>query len=124
MSETLLKGCRVLIVEDRYLIADEIARQVEGLSAEVVGPVATVAAAEKLARSEPLHAALLDVDLDGEAVFPVADALSARKVPLIFLTGYDDWVLPPQWRDHPHLRKPVNPRELRNELAKLLRAGV
>jgi DNA-binding response OmpR family regulator len=123
MSKPNLQGRRILIVEDRYLIADEIARQVAGLSAEVVGPVATVSEAEKLARSEILDAALLDVDLDGEAVFPVADALNARGVPMIFLTGYDGWVLPAQWRGRPHLRKPTNPRELRSELAKVLGAG-
>jgi DNA-binding response OmpR family regulator len=117
-AETL-SGQRVLIVEDRYLIAAEMADEVGKLGGEVIGPARDIEGASQVVASEPLDLALLDVNLDGEPVFPVAQALSAKGVPFIFLTGYDRDVLPPEWRDRPRLAKPVNGRMLREELLKL-----
>lgn len=118
-SSQPLAGCRVLIVEDRYLIAAELAHEVDRMGAEVLGPSATVAAAQEIVAREPLDAALLDVNLEEELAFPLAEALLAKGVPFMFLTGYDSDVLPPEWRDSPRLAKPVNPRLLREELASL-----
>jgi len=111
-----LAGRRVLIVEDRYLIASEIAEDVRGLGAEVAGPCATVAQATELVAREEVDAALLDVNLDGELVFPLADLLAAKGVPIVFLTGYDSEILPPAWRSRPQVVKPITGRELRRTL--------
>jgi CheY-like chemotaxis protein len=117
-------GRRVLIVEDRYLIACELADAVSRLGFEVLGPAPSVAQACELLGGEAVDAALLDVNLDGELVFPVAALLAERDVPIIFLTGYDREVLPPPWRGRPSLAKPIEARALRTELEKALATPV
>ena len=119
----LLTGRRVLIVEDRYLIASEMAEEVRRLGAEVVGPSPSVARARELIESGAPDVALLDINLDGEEVFPVAEQLAAHGVPFVFLTGYDADVLPDVWRDRPRVDKPVDVRELRAQLEGALRTG-
>lgn len=114
-----LAGKRVLIVEDRFVIASELAYEVEQLGGEVVGPSRSIAEAAKLIGSEKVDIGLLDVNLDGEMVYPLAEMLSGRGVPIIFLTGYDEALLPQAWRDRPRLQKPINTRMLGEELAKL-----
>jgi len=114
-----LTGCRILIVEDRYLIATELAEEVARLGAEVIGPARDVAAALALVADQPPSLALLDVNLDGELVFPLAENLAARHARFIFLTGYDDDVLPAAWRDAPRLQKPIDPKALRREFFRL-----
>jgi CheY-like chemotaxis protein len=115
-------GLRVLIVEDQMIIAMEIEDVLRALGCIVVGPVGTVDAAILLAHTEMLDAAVLDVSLDGEKVFPVADALQARGVPFAFSTGYGEAALPEMWRASPRLTKPFR----RDELETLVRdlAGV
>ena len=83
----------------------------------MVGPVGTVGEAERLAREEPLDAAVLDVDLRGERVFPAADALAARGVPFLFLSGFDWRILPDRFRDRLLLAKPHAPEQLPAALA-------
>ena len=67
-----LTGRRILIVEDRYLIAAELADQIRSMGAEVAGPVSSVAEAAAILARQPIDAALLDVNLDDEMVFPLA----------------------------------------------------
>lgn len=117
-----LAGRRVLIVEDRYLIASEIADEVRNLGGEVLGPVANLEAASEIVREGRADLALLDVDLDGELVFPVAEELARRDAPFAFLTGYDEQTLPEAWRGRPRLVKPVHPKLLREELLRLVGA--
>lgn len=111
-----LAGRRVLIVEDRYLIASEMAEEVRRLGGEVLGPSPNVAAAVAIIDREAIDVALLDVNLDGELVFPLADALAQKGVPFIFMTGYERDTLPAAWRDRPSLSKPLDPRALRARL--------
>jgi DNA-binding response OmpR family regulator len=119
MSAEPLAGQTVLIVEDRYLIAAQLAEELERLGARVAGPCARLqAAADALAR-EPVTAAILDVNLDGQAVYPLAEALADRGVPFLFLTGYDAEALPSEWRGRPRLTKPVELRALREALSRL-----
>jgi CheY-like chemotaxis protein len=116
-----LAGRRVLIVEDRYLIAIEMADHVGRLGGKVVGPSRDVAGAEALLAGERVDVAVLDVNLDGELVFPLAERLAGAGVPFIFLTGYDGQTLPPAWQDRPRFAKPVNARALCDELVRLSR---
>ena len=106
MPDASLRGLRVLLVEDQLIIAMEIEDILLGLGCEVVGPVGTLELAIELARGEPLDAAILDVNLDGEKVFPVADALRRRGIPFILATGYGEASLPEEWRGMRHLDKP------------------
>jgi DNA-binding response OmpR family regulator len=102
---------RVLVVEDELMIAMLFDSILDASSqCTVIGPFARVKLALEAARNEPLHAALLDIHLAGEPVFPVADVLAERGVPFAFVTGYGKDELPPVYRDRPLLQKPFRPR--------------
>lgn len=105
-----LEGKRLLVVEDEYLIASELAWTLEDAGAEVVGPAGTVEDALSLVEREGdrLDGALLDVNLRGERVFPVAEALATRKVPFVLTTGYDETTIPPAYAGVPRCEKPVD----------------
>ncbi|WP_133501719.1 response regulator [Cognatilysobacter terrigena] len=103
------RGLRVLVAEDEYLVADDLRRELEAAGADVIGPVPSVATAlELLALHGDIDIAILDVNLGGETVVPVADALSARDVRFVFATGYDTWAMPTAYVDTPSCEKPVD----------------
>ncbi|MDG5493656.1 MULTISPECIES: response regulator [Azospirillaceae] len=106
------QGKNILIVEDEFLIAIHAAEVMEGLGFCVVGPVATIEQALELLREGAFDGAILDVNLSGTLVFPVAEALVDRGIPFILTSGYEATGLPERWRDRPHLRKPVIERDL------------
>jgi CheY-like chemotaxis protein len=112
---TGIGGCRLLVVEDDYLIAADLAFWLEGKGVKVLGPAASVDDALALLRTEPLpDAAILDINLGDERVFPVADVLRAANVPFVFLSGYDSNVIPEPYRGGRCCPKPVDrPRLLR-----------
>lgn len=107
-----LHSLRILVVEDNLLTADAIQDLLEISGCEIIGPVATVAAALDLIARTPLDGAVLDVNLGGELSFPVAGALIEQDIPFLFLTGYDDLVVPPQYRAMRRLEKPSDFRQL------------
>jgi DNA-binding response OmpR family regulator len=105
-----LHGRRVLLVEDEYFIANEMARNLQEVGVEVVGPVANIEDAITLIEeSDGLDAAILDLNLQGEMAFPVADALKARNVPFVFATGYDQAAIPLAYAYVVRCEKPVAP---------------
>lgn len=105
----LANGRRILVVEDEYLIAADLAEALEELGAEVVGPVANLKAAlVEVERAGDLDGATLDVTLGQEKSFDVAAILRRRGVPFVFLTGYGDHGLPDQYRDVPRCEKPFD----------------
>ncbi|MBR0800814.1 response regulator [Bradyrhizobium jicamae] len=115
---------RVLIVEDSSVIAAKLSLIVASAGAEIVGPVATVASAiNAIATVSWIDAAVLDVDLRGELVFGVAEALVARQVPLLFLTGYDLKALPEPWRAWPLMQKPFASTDVVNAVRAAIKAG-
>jgi DNA-binding NtrC family response regulator len=85
-----LKGKRILVVEDEALIAVMVEDMLAEMGSVVVGPAATIEKALALARSETLDGAVLDVNVRGERIDPVADVLAARGVPMLFATGYGE----------------------------------
>lgn len=111
-----LLGVKVLVVEDEFLVADDMARAVAGLGGEVVGPFSLAESGLAALDEEEIGLAILDVNLQGERVFALADQLAERKVPFIFATGYDKWVLPPRHRERLRLEKPVTARVLKNAI--------
>jgi DNA-binding NtrC family response regulator len=117
-----LRGRRLLVVEDDYDIASDIARVLEDADAVVVGPAGRVEDALELVESEAtrLDAASLDINLHDEKVYPVADALAARGVPFVFMTGYDAHVIPEPYAGVLRLEKPVDRTQLARALARIL----
>jgi CheY-like chemotaxis protein len=107
-----LAGLRILVVEDEVFIAWEIEERLQRLGCEVVGPVGHLEHALQLARSTALDGALLDVNIKGGVVYPVAAELLARQVPVVFASGYAPGTLPAVFRDLPCLRKPFGAGQL------------
>ena len=89
-------GRRVLVVEDELLVATVLEATLEEGGYTVVGPVGRLNLALQAAREEDFDLALLDINLNGERVFPVAEILAKRGIPFAFLTGYDRDTLPPR----------------------------
>lgn len=116
-----LAGKRILVLEDEYFIASDIRQLVADQDAIVVGPVGSLSQGLALA-SEPIDLAVLDVNLEGEQSFELADALSRRTVPLMFVTGYDRSVLPERYRATARIGKPFTPHDIVQMARRLLLA--
>jgi len=99
---------RVLIVEDEVMISMMIEDMVCDLGGEVVGPAPKFEQAMALALEEDLDLAVLDVNLDGLVVYPIADVLRCRNIPFIFMTGYDSSVVPQRYQHECVLSKPFS----------------
>lgn len=105
---TSLAGLRVMIVEDEYLLARQLARSLGREGAEVVACVASVPAAlAAVADGAVIDVAILDVNLGGEKVYPVATELARRGIRFVFLSGYDLKDRDQGFAAVPHLSKPV-----------------
>ncbi len=110
---TNLAGYRILVVEDDMMIALQVEEALQALGCLVIGPVGKLDAALRLAGDEQLDAAVLDVNVRGGQVFPVAERLMSRGIPFAFASGYGDWALPEAFRNQPRLTKPFTVRELK-----------
>ncbi|PAX07975.1 response regulator [Sphingomonas lenta] len=103
-----LAGRHLLVVEDEYLLADDLASKFRAQGASVVGPAANVEdALALLDGSEPVDCAVLDINLQGEKAFPIADLLMERDVPFVFATGYDASAIPERFDGVQRFEKPV-----------------
>lgn len=117
-----LKGLTILLVEDDFLAALDLTRLVEERAGRVAGPVGRLEQAQRLARSERLDGAILDVQLNGADSLPLADELIARDIPVILVTGYDVATLPGRFAKTPRLPKPFSEASF-DQLAADLFAG-
>lgn len=104
---------RILVVEDDGLVSMMVCSIVEQMNCAVVGPAARIERALKLVQASAVDGAILDVNIAGTPVYPVADALGARGVPFIFLTAYGNPVLPERYRASRTLTKPIVETRLR-----------
>lgn len=118
-----IAGRSVLVVEDDYFLADAMSRMLQAGGAEVVGPVPSVAAALRLLRTRRPDAAVLDVNIGQETVFPVADALAADGVPFLFVTAADKVARPERHDMAPWLSKPAEASTTVRELVRILDAA-
>ena len=110
-------GYRVLVVEDEYFIADDLAKAFARQGVEVLGPVPRLP--EALAFLEgpnPPDLAVLDINVNGETSYAIAAALRRRGTPLVFVTGYDCDSLPAEFADVACWEKPVEPDALARSL--------
>jgi CheY-like chemotaxis protein len=109
---------RVLVVEDNYFLATELVEELIDQGAAVIGPASNLSAAMELVEKHEceLDAASLDVNLNGQLVFPVAEMLRAHGIPFVFATGYDVAIIPEALRDVPRIEKPVHASKLAHDL--------
>lgn len=104
-----LAGCRVLIVEDDFFIAEDVADAFRAQGAAVLGPVSGIDAALALVEAVPgPDAAVLDLNLGAVMSYPIADALIRLRVPFVFTTGYDASAILPRYWSVPRCEKPVD----------------
>jgi len=110
---------KILVVEDNYMIATLIEHGLTSAGWRVSGPVPRLAEALDAASRESYDAAVLDINLHNERVFPVADLLSQRNVPYLFVTGYNS--VPAGYAQLPRIVKPFKIDELLCALSKLVK---
>ena len=122
LSESLaLTGKRLLVVEDEYLIANDLAATLCDAGAEVIGPAASLQNAfQLLAGGATCDAAVLDINLRGQEVFPLAAEIRQRQVPILFLTGYGASSIPEEFANEARCEKPTDIANVVNRLASLL----
>lgn len=116
----VLQGKRVLVIEDDFLVGLASIDALGSAGCETIGPEATLSSAQVAVRRETFDAAILDINLSGQMVYPVADDLIARNIPFIFVTGYSATQIPEPYRQLPRLEKPFAPRALQEALERLL----
>jgi len=114
---------RVLLVEDEMLVAMLLEELVIELGCKVVGPASRIDQALALAREAPVDVAVLDVNLDGQLTYPVAEALEARRIPFVFATGYGEDGLADRYKSAALLQKPFRPRDVARALAGAISAS-
>ena len=115
-----LRGMRVLVVEDTWHVAQALKSVLEQMGMDVFGPAATTAAARRLAAEHTPSIAVVDVNLGGEHVYPVARALRERGIPFMFATGYGERRLPSEFEGERTLQKPYIPKSVDTHLSALL----
>jgi CheY-like chemotaxis protein len=119
-SSVGLPGRRVLIAEDEYLLASKMVEEFAKLGVETIGPASTVKRAlDLIEHCGPLDAAMLDIKLRNEMIFPVADALRARGVPFVFTTGYNQKIIPDRYKDVVRYEKPFDVAEIARVVAQI-----
>jgi CheY-like chemotaxis protein len=116
----ILAGCRILVVEDEMLVLMNIELAISELGCSTIFGAATVSQALALLSQQDFNLAILDVNLDGEKSYPVADALSERGIPFAFSTGYSDHGDRTEFNSRPTLRKPYVRARLESVITQLL----
>lgn len=115
-----LQGVRLLVVEDDWLVYILLEEMLTELGCQIV-PAARVEEALALAAGETLDGALLDINLQGEASYPVAHELADRGIPFAFVTGYDSVAVREAFQDRPLLQKPMQDSDLLQVISGMLR---
>jgi DNA-binding response OmpR family regulator len=116
-----LNGKRIVVVEDDFLLATDICRELRELGATVLGPAPTPFYATQLIGRRKVDAAVLDVRLHGTNVFSVADLLRDKGVPILFATAYDRAVIPARFQEARLLKKPLDRKNLLSEIIAMIK---
>jgi CheY-like chemotaxis protein len=115
-SSSELTGLRVLVVEDEAAISLLLEDMLLDFGCEVIGPAARLAAALDTLAREKVDLAILDVNVAGEPIYPVAEALAERSIPFVFSTGYGSAGIRDAYRNRPVLQKPFAQNDLKQKL--------
>ena len=107
---------RILIAEDEFLVGLQLEEDLRSAGCSIIGPFSSLEKATRASRRERFDLAVLDINLNGDRVYPLADELSARGVPFIFLSGYIASDLPERFRRLPRIAKPHDPVALLKEI--------
>ena len=113
-------GKRILVAEDEFLVALVVEGTLQSIGCTVLGPFADLAEATEVATREQVDAAVLDINLRGEMVYPLAEYLDAHGIPFVFTTGYAIKDVPEHFRVFDCLRKPVSKRTLEQVVRRML----
>lgn len=116
VNEDLLNGARVLVVEDEAAISMLLEDMLLDFGCTVVGPAARLSTALEMAASEAFEVAILDVNVAGEPIYPVAEAIVKRNLPIVFSTGYGGAGIREPFRDRPVVQKPFSQADLKRTL--------
>jgi DNA-binding NarL/FixJ family response regulator len=114
----VLRGKRILVVEDEPLVSMALVDELEQAEVDVVGPAASLEGALDLIDGSPIDAAILDIELQQKLIYPAADLLAKRGVPFILTTGHDADVLPQKYARVPRSLKPAPVAEVLEMLAR------
>ena len=106
MGAARMSGGSIFLVEDEVMIRMMVADMLEELGYSIAAEAGEVSEALRLAQSVDFDLAILDVNVNGKVISPVADLIKARNLPFIFATGYGSSGLPEEYRDRPALQKP------------------
>jgi DNA-binding response OmpR family regulator len=120
-GDDALMGAAVLVIEDEMLITMLLEDILEELGCKVAGSAVNVRQAEDLVSTTAADAAILDVNLGGDPVFPIAERLLERGIPFVFASGYGSANLPDRWRAHPTLPKPFTAEQVTAALKTIMR---
>lgn len=119
-----LSGQKILVVEDEYMIADDLAALLRQAGAEVVGPACSLPKAIRILDSrDRIDAAVLDINLCGVDVFPLVDLLRNKGIPVMFLTGYGADSIPPEYSAITRCEKPMGTSRVVEELRAMVDAA-
>ena len=121
MNEHSHTGGSVFLVEDEAMIRMMVADMLEDLGYRVAAEAGDIGEATRLARSCAFDIAILDVNVNGKVISPVAEVIQARNIPFVFATGYGAQGLPEEYRDRPTLQKPFQMDTLKGMLERTLR---
>ena len=123
MTTTRLPRGSVFLVEDEVMIRMMVADMLEELGYGVAAEAGEIGEALRLVQSTDFDLAILDVNVNGKVISPVAELLQARKRPFIFATGYGSSGLPPEYRDRPALQKPFQLETLAKTIETTLKSA-
>ena len=121
-NQDRLSGARVLVVEDEAAISMLLEDMLLDFGCEIVGPAARLATALEMAQKESFTVAILDVNVAGEPIYPVAEAIASRDLPLVFSTGYGGAGIREPFRDRPVVQKPFSQSDLKRTLIGAIKA--
>ncbi|MFA6265510.1 MAG: response regulator [Pseudolabrys sp.] len=119
-AESPKPPARILVVEDEYLIRMLLEDMLSDIGHEVTATCGNLETAREAALAGGFDVAILDVNLEGQVVFPVAEILAQQNLPFVFVTGYGEGALPEGLRDRPTLQKPFQSEKLEATLKSLL----